>query len=285
MSHTTSAGKKLGGGYGDILEGWVCQLSTGVSMQELGEKRLLRELRRRRGLPKLLGETITSLSSLFQSNSMVGRILLPAEISRGLKIRNTRYSKITLWGTHIRWATLCPYAYYLIMSGRIPLETSTPYIVSELKELHDEIVKITWNSLSRSKIIFVRSSPKYEYSILAREEKVIYNIIVEPDIHILIKVGKRKAVNLLLEITLRSKRTITKTWLTSYMIGAYLYNLQPTAIILITPEEVKALVLCDKLLKEFISLFKRRNKKNLERKVEKWLCSNCDLRTICNFET
>ena len=212
--------------------------------------------------------------------------MLPAEISKGLRIQNTRYSKITLWGTYIRWATLCPYAHHLIMSGRIPLETSTPYIVNELKELHDKIVDIIYESLCRRPmVIFARTSRdlklKYEYNIQLKEERVIYNVIVKPDIHVLLSIGDGKVGNLLLEITLRSKRTITRAWLASYMIGAYLYNLQPVATILITPEEIRAIVLSDKLLKEFMTIFKKR--KLEAKKVEKWLCSNCDLRLLCNF--
>jgi len=65
------------------------------------------------------------------------------------------------------------------------------------------------------------------------------------------------------------------------MIGAYLYNLQPTATILITPEEIGAIVLSDKLLREFMAVFKKR--KLEAKKVEKWLCNNCDLRLLCNF--
>lgn len=291
MSPMTSAGKRSGEGYVDTLGDWGCRLSTGVSMRELEEKRLLRELRRK--LPKLSRETIMCLLSLFQSNSTIGRTLLPAEVSKGLKIKSTNYSSITIWGTYIRWASLCPYASYLVLSGRVPLETSTPPIVNELKVLHDKIVDIVWYALCN---LMRRPTPKiilaynftyekgrgFEYSLFLREEKLVYNIVVKPDIYVLLNIGNGRVANLLVEVTLRSRRTISKVWLASYMLGAYLQNLQPTAVMLVTPEEVKALLLSQQLLRELLILLK--GKQHRRERVEKWLCNNCDLRPLCSFK-
>ncbi|MGC8997612.1 MAG: hypothetical protein ACP5GN_07460 [Fervidicoccaceae archaeon] len=218
----------------------------------------------------------------------MGRTQLPAGVSRRSAVEDT--SSLRIWGTHLRWAALCPRAWEIIISGRIPSSYTTPPIVSKEASVHDRMVKIIeeeWLNEKNSKVLYKEREPSIEYSMTFDNIGRKVTIVAKPDFYVLWEAeisrseDRSNLVNLIIEVTMRSKSHIPKEWLAAEMLGAYLGNLRPTFSVLIRPEEerieIKALPLSTHLEKSLESLFTRGPK----REATPSLCYNCDLRAVC----
>ncbi len=269
--------KKLEGGSEDFSQEWVCRSSIEASMQELGAESLPRGLPRK--LKNSLKRTITCLSSLLEKKNTLGRTQLPAWVSRKSAGKDT--NSLKLWGSHLRWAALCPVAWSIVFSGRIPLQQTTPPIVEEVKELHDRIVDIVYSKVKRlSNILYIEREPRIEYSIKSEQHRKIIEVILKPDIYILWKT-RANPINLVVEVTTRQKTHIPIEWLTAYLLGVYIHNMKPSFLILVTlgeaSLEVSSLALTTYLVKKLKKLIEY----GADRELTMSLCYNCDLRTLC----
>ena len=265
--------RKSEGDSGDSLQGWVCPSSTGVSMQELEACDLPRESLKK--LVKSLRITIMCLSSLLEKMNTLGRTILPAWVSAKSEKTNTNSHSPPIWGTYIRWMALCPEAWRIVIDGRIPLALSTPKIVEECgKKQHERLLATVIRYLEKLLGTRVVKDYKVEYSVKIFDEW--RDLVLKPDAY-KIWITSRGPVNLVVEVTTRSKTMIPREWLTSYNLGLYLQNLRPTFTLLVTPEEVGILPLSTKDVERLKNLLYCPPKV----KPTPWLCSNCDLRPVC----
>lgn len=176
---------------------------------------------------------------------------------------------------------LCPVAWHLIVEGSIPMNYSTPPIVEECgKRQHDELLSIVgsfFEDLMRRgarnpSILMISPSPEYKLSIdIAGEWR---EIVARPDLEVALGVGGG-IVNLVVETTTR--KTVPSEWLAVYALGAYLKNMRPTIILLVTPGEIKGLPLSTQLLKTLDRL----RSSPPTGGPQPWMCANCDLRPVC----
>ena len=230
----------------------------------------------RRKLTRSLRETITCLSSLYQKNTTIGRTLLPSTVSRRQGHRDSQSSKPPIWATYIRWASLCPIAWTLLNDGLLPLEPLPPPIVAECgRKAHDKLLKHVRNIFLNEQRTLANLDPKLTYNVKIGEDW--HTIVAVPDLLVLYDLGG-EPVNLVIEVTLRGKKYAPIEWLASYAVGAYLENMRPTFVLLVTPEETKILPLTTGLLQKLLNRLKYpppTREPNLS------LCTNCDLRQLC----
>ena len=170
---------------------------------------------------------------------------------------------------------LCPEAWRIVIDGRIPLALSTPKIVEECgKKQHESLLVAVIRNLEKLPGTQVVKHYKIKYSVKINDEW--RDLVVKPDAY-KIWITSRGPVNLVVEATTRSKKMIPREWLTSYNLGLYLQNLRPTFTLLVTPEEVGILPLSTRDVEKLKNLLYRPPKI----KPTPWLCSNCDLRSVC----
>jgi len=202
-----------------------------------------------------------------------------------LAVKDTNYLEV--WGTHIRWAALCPTAWEIVFSGRIPRHYTTPPIVGEAREVHDKVVKIVneYMEPSRNSSVLYVSKEVAEYAISFDEGRKHIIINAKPDLYVLWDAGG-KLINLVVEVTARSLAYIPREWLVAEMLGFYIRNLRPTFALLVqlgqnTKIRVWILPLTTSLFRELMKLMLS-GPTSLERaRLRESLCYNCDLRNVC----
>ena len=172
---------------------------------------------------------------------------------------------------------LCPRAWSIIVDGRIPLEYSTPPIVGECgKQQHDALLKIVKEWFKKQpRTLWCKKEPAIEYNVLVDREW--RTLSLKPDLYILWKT-RQGPVNIVVEVTTRHPRTVTEERLTAYALGFYAKNLRPTITLLVTLEETKILPLSTEKLHRLERLLNHPPRS----KPDKWVCSNCDLRPVCD---
>ncbi len=183
-----------------------------------------------------------------------------------------------IWGTHLRWASLCQEAWKIIFSGMSPLATQAPPIVGEYKErIHDEIVKIVAEWFDRSqRTLYMKREEIIEYSVQPSWKDEYITLVMRPDIYVLWSTSYGP-VNLAIEVTTRPATHISKEWLTAYILGLYIRNLRPSFALLATPEQVSILCLTTRDVRKLRLLIYNGSR----RKPTPSLCYNCDLRQVC----
>ncbi len=199
-------------------------------------------------------------------------------MSRRSAGKDTSYLRV--WGTHLRWASLCHEAWGIVFSGRAPLSSLTPPIVADYgKTVHEKILAIVREWFSKSPhALYMPSSDSLliEYSAQPIWSDEPATLVLKPDVYVLWSTP-RGPVNLAVEVTTRLSTYIPEEWLSAYALGLYIENLRPSFTILVTPERVSILPLSTGNVNKLKNLIDNGNK----RKPTPSLCYNCDLRHIC----
>ena len=181
-----------------------------------------------------------------------------------------------IWGSHIRWASLCPTAWSIVNEGLVPMETSIPEIIETCgKEIHDQLQRTVKKSLLNDRQTVAELVEEIRYYVKIRGEW--REIVVRPDSRFLYMLNDT-LINLIVETTTRSPTHIPIEWLASYAVGSYIENLRPTFILLATPHQTSILPLTSKLQEKLL----KRLEHPPRRKPTPSLCMNCDLRQVCD---
>jgi len=201
---------------------WVCQSSTGVSMNELKSYNIPIELFL--NLRKAMRETISCLSSSLERKNTLGRALLPATISKNMPTQISHKLYSTLLQTTIDGK-------YLINENMTKQDKKIhKELLSEVKEWMEE----------RTETILFKDwvNSKNSFYVLINNKDWI-KVVVKPDGYALFNT-KHGLANIIIEVAPRGIRYVPSDWLTAYMIPFYLSNLRPTFTLIVTPLEVRA---------------------------------------------
>ena len=193
--------------------------------------------------------------------------------------RDTSYLRV--WGTHLRWAALCPFAWEIVFGGRVPVSHMTPPIVEETRVIHDKIAKIVEEWFDKADGRQYMGKEAIEYTIRLDENERYVTLIAKPDLYVLWD-ANGKLVNLVVEVTTRSLAHIPREWLVAEMLGLYIRNLRPTFTLLIQLEQ--STKLWARVLPLSIPLFRELRRllsSGTKREPTQSLCYNCDLRVVC----
>ncbi|MEM1606097.1 MAG: hypothetical protein QXW41_07645 [Fervidicoccaceae archaeon] len=133
----------------------------------------------------------------------------------------------------MRWAALCPTAWDIVFSGRVPVNYSTPPIATETRGVHNEIVRIVEEFFEKNtNTQYYSREDVIEYVIKVDEDEKCINIVAKPDLYVLWN-AEGKLVNIVVEVTTQSLEHIPREWLAAEMLGFYIRNLRPTFTLLI----------------------------------------------------
>ena len=189
---------------------------------------------------------------------------------------------LRLWGTHLRWAALCPTAWEIVFSCRVPVNYSTPPVVEETRNVHDKIAKIVEELFDGNTNAQYVGKDAVEYTIKLGDGESYITLVAKPDLYVLWN-ADGKLINLVVEVTTRSLAHIPREWLAAEMLGFYIRSLRPTFTLLIQFETSKIMIRTG-VLPLSVALFKELKRLILngtKRKPTLSLCYNCDLRVVC----